>query len=172
MSVRPILSADAPVLRQKARRVKQFNQALRTLVDDMWATLEAAGNGVGLAAPQIGVSQRVVAIAIPADEEEGTPARRYLLCNPEIVKASGEQTDDEGCLSLPGYVGEITRAATVTVKGYTEEGKPIRVKGHGLLARALQHELDHLDGVLFVDRLESLSKLRRLEEPAEGESAA
>lgn len=172
MSVRPILSADAPVLRQKTRRVKQFNQALRTLVDDMWATLEAAGNGVGLAAPQIGVSQRVVAIAIPADEEEGTPARRYLLCNPEIVKASGEQTDDEGCLSLPGYVGEITRAATVTVKGYTEEGKPIRVKGHGLLARALQHELDHLDGVLFVDRLESLSKLRRLEEPAEGESAA
>jgi peptide deformylase len=109
----------------------------------------------------------VVVIEIPADEEEGTPAQRYVLCNPEIVKTSGEETDEEGCLSLPGYVGEVARAAAATVKGFTAEGKPIRVKGHGLLARVLQHELDHLDGVLFTDRLESMDKLRRLGEPEE-----
>ncbi len=170
MSVRTILTADDPVLRQKARRVKQFNDALRALVDDMFETLRAA-HGVGLAAPQIGVPMRVTVIEIPADEEEGTPARSYALCNPEIVRSVGEDTDDEGCLSLPGYVGEVTRAAVVTVKAFTPEGKPIRVKGEGLLARALQHELDHLDGILFIDRLESLDKLRRVGEE-EGDAAA
>ena len=170
MSVRTILTGDAPALRQKARRVKQFNEALRTLVDDMFETMRAA-HGVGLAAPQIGVLLRVVVIEIPADEEEGTHARSYALCNPEIVKSAGEDTDEEGCLSLPGYVGEVTRAAVVTVKGFSPEGKPVRVKGEGLLARALQHELDHLDGILFVDRLESLDKLRRVH-PEESSAVA
>jgi len=169
MSVRTILTGDAPALRQKAKRVKQFDEALRTLVADMFETMRAA-HGVGLAAPQIGVLTRVVVIEIPADEEEGTPARSFALCNPEIVKSAGEDTDDEGCLSLPGYVGEVTRAAAVTVKAFTPEGKPIRVKGEGLLARALQHELDHLDGILFIDRLESLGKLRRVGEE-EGSAA-
>jgi len=166
MAIRPIMQGDAPVLRQKARRVKEYNQALQQLVDDMFETMHAA-NGVGLAAPQVGVSQQVFVVEIPADEEEGTPARRYVLCNPEIVKAQGEETDDEGCLSLPGYVGEVTRAAVVTMKGYDLRGKPVRVRGEGLLARALQHELDHLLGILFVDRLEGLDKLRRVK--AEGE---
>ena len=166
MPARAILSADAPVLRQKARKIKQFDASLRALVADMWDTLHAA-SGVGLAGPQVGAGLRVVVIEIAADEEAGTPARHYALCNPEIVKASGEETDEEGCLSLPGYVGEVTRAAVVTVKGQTPEGKAIRVKGEGLLARALQHELDHLDGVLFVDRLESLDKLRRVGEAEE-----
>jgi len=170
MAVRTILTFDAPVLRERARRVKQFNDALRALVADMFETLHAA-HGVGLAAPQIGVPQRVVVIEIPADEEEGRPARSFALCNPEIVKSAGEDTDDEGCLSLPGYVGEVTRAATVTVKGFSPEGKPVRVKGEGLLARALQHELDHLDGILFIDRLQSLDKLRRLGEE-EGSAVA
>jgi peptide deformylase len=171
MPVRPILSADIPVLRQKAKRVKRYNEKLRALVDDMIETLHAA-NGLGLAAPQIGVSLRVAVIEMPADEEEGTPARRYVLCNPEIVKAKGEQVDDEACLSLPGYVGEVTRAAVVTVKGFTPEGKPVRVKGEGLLARVLQHETDHLDGILFVDRVESLDKLRRVAEAGEGTPAS
>jgi len=170
MAVRTILTFDAPVLRERARRVKQFNDALRALVADMFETLHAA-HGVGLAAPQIGVPQRVVVIEIPADEEEGRPARSFALCNPEIVKSAGEDTDDEGCLSLPGYVGEVTRAATVTVKGFSPEGKPVRVKGEGLLARALQHELDHLDGILFIDRLQSLDKLRRVGEE-EGSAVA
>ncbi len=170
MPVRPILSADSPILRQKAKRVKQFNEALRSLVADMLETMRAA-NGVGLAAPQVGIGQRIVVIEIAADEEAGTPAETYVLCNPEIVKSMGEETDEEGCLSLPGYVGEVTRAAVATVKGFTAEGKPVRVKGEGLLARVLQHELDHLDGVLFVDRLESIEKLRRVGE-AEGEAPA
>jgi len=166
MSIHPILSADAPELRRKAKRIKDFNQALRALVADMFETLQAA-NGLGLAAPQIGVSLRVVVIEIPADEESGEKGRRYALCNPEIVKASGEEYAEEGCLSLPGLFGEVKRAATVTVKGFTPEGKPIRVKGEGLLARVLQHELDHLDGILFIDRLERLDKLRRVSEGAE-----
>ncbi len=166
MPVRPILTTDSPVLRQKARRIKKFDAALRNLVDDMFETLTDA-HGVGLAAPQVGLSVRLCVIEIPADEEENTRARRIVLVNPEIVKSLGEQTDDEGCLSLPGYVGEVTRAAVVTVKGFNAEGKPIRIKGEGLLARALQHEIDHLDGILFVDRLASLDKLRRVGEGAE-----
>ncbi len=161
MSIRTILSAEAPVLRQKAKRIKQFDSSLKTLVADMFETLRAA-NGLGLAAPQIGVSLRVVVIELPADEEAGIPAKSYALCNPEIVKSSGEDTDDEACLSLPGYVGEVTRAAMVTVKAFSAEGKPVRVKGEDILARALQHELDHLDGILFIDRLESLDKLRHV----------
>lgn len=171
MSIRTLIPAEFPVLRQKAKRVKQFNGALRTLVADMLETLQVA-NGVGLAAPQIGVSLRIAVIEIPANEEEGTPAKRYVLCNPEIVKAAGEETEEEGCLSLPGYVGEVTRAATVTVKGFDAEGKPFRIKGEGLLARVLQHELDHLDGILFIDRLESIDKLRRIGESEEEESLA
>ncbi len=166
MSVRSILTAEAPVLRRKAVRVKEYDAKLRTLIADMWETLHEA-NGVGLAAPQIGVSQRVVVIEIPADEEEGRPAKSFALCNPEIVKASGEEVGEEGCLSVPGYWGEVKRAATVTVKGFTPQGKPIRVKGHGLLARALQHELDHLDGILFIDRLESLDKLHHVSDTDE-----
>ncbi len=170
MSVRAIVSTDSPVLRQKAKRVKLYNDALRTLVADMFETMHAA-NGVGLAAPQIGISLRIAVIEIAADEEAGTPAQRYVLCNPEIVKTIGEEVDDEGCLSLPGYVGEVKRAAVATVKGFDAEGKPVRVRGEGLLARVLQHELDHLDGILFTDRLESLDKLRRLRED-EAESPA
>lgn len=164
MAVRPILTAEAPVLRRKAVRVKEYNEKLRALVADMWETLHEA-NGLGLAGPQIGVSQRVVVIEIPANEEEGRLAQSFALCNPEIVKASGEDVDDEGCLSVPGYYGEVKRAATVTVKGFTPDGKAIRVKGHGLLARALQHELDHLEGILFVDHLDSLDKLHHVGDP-------
>ena len=170
MSVRPILSADAPVLREKAKRVKKYDASLRALVDEMFETLREA-HGLGLAAPQVGLSLRLCVIDMPADEEEGTPARSFALVNPEIVRKLGEQTDEEGCLSLPGYAGEVTRAAVVTVKGFDAEGKPIRIKGEGLLARCLQHEIDHLDGILFVDRLESLDKLRRVGEGEEEQAA-
>jgi len=166
MSVRPILPAESPVLRQKAKHVRRFNESLRTLVADMLETMRAAG-GIGLAAPQVGVSLRVAVIELPPDDESGEPAGLHVLCNPKIVKTGGEETDEEGCLSVPGYVGAVTRAATVTVKGFSGEGKPVRVKGEALLARVLQHELDHLDGILFIDRLESLDKLRRLDEAEE-----
>jgi len=143
------------VLRQKARKVPKVDGSIRRLVDDMLDTMRQE-NGVGLAAPQIGVSLRVVVIQLP-DEEP------MVLINPEIVKRSGEREVLEGCLSVPGYSGHIKRSTSVTVKGWDRRGKTLRIKGSGLLAQALEHELDHLDGVLFIDRVESPEKLHRLE---------
>ncbi|MBC7261245.1 MAG: peptide deformylase [Chloroflexi bacterium] len=166
MAKRDILVAGEPVLRQKAKKVTSFGPFLEGLVTDMLDTMRAA-NGLGLAAPQIGVPLRVIVIEMPAEEdEEGNeiqPGQLYVYCNPEIVKAYGEEEDEEGCLSVPGYVGMVKRAAVVTVKGQDLKGRPIRTKAEGLLARAFQHEIDHLDGKLFLDRVESPEKLRRIE---------
>jgi peptide deformylase len=147
VAVRPIMVADAvagvPVLRQKAKRVSQFDRNLRALVDDMIDTMRAAP-GVGLAAPQIGVPLRVAVIEV---DEKVT-----VLVNPEIVKKSGEEELDEGCLSVPGYWGRIKRAHSVTVKARDQFGREIRLKGEGLFGQALQHEIDHLNGILYIDR--------------------
>ena len=128
-----------------------------------------AAPGIGLAAPQIGVPLRVIVVELPEVEGEKDPQRGklFVICNPEVVKSWGEEEGDEGCLSLPGYVGEVKRASRVTVKGQDLKGKKMRVKAHGLLARALQHEIDHLNGMLFTSRLESIDKLRRLEKAEE-----
>jgi len=159
--IRKILFADNPILRKKAQKVKRIDASIQNLIDDMIDTMRAA-NGVGLAAPQIGVSQRVIVIEIPADEQN--PQSRpqlYTLINPEIIKASEEkQVAEEGCLCLPNYVGQVPRAASVTVKARDRRGKEVRIQGTDLLARALQHEIDHLDGVLFVDRIEDMSTFR------------
>ncbi|MBC7233099.1 MAG: peptide deformylase [Chloroflexi bacterium] len=166
MAKRNILVAGEPVLRQKAKKVTSFGPFLEDLVTDMIDTMRAV-NGLGLAAPQIGVPLRLIVIEMPAEEdEEGNeiqPSQLYVYCNPEIVKAYGEEEDEEGCLSVPGYVGIVKRAAVVTVKGQDLKGRPIRTKAEGLLARAFQHEIDHLDGKLFLDRVESPEKLRRIE---------
>jgi peptide deformylase len=140
------------VLRQKAKRVTRVDDSVRKLLDDMVETMHAA-NGVGLAAPQVGVPLRVIVV-----EFEDT---KLQLVNPEVVKASPD-TDvaEEGCLSLPHYYGEVRRHTSVTVKALNRGGKEIRVKGEGWVARILQHEIDHLDGVLFVDRLEHPDSLR------------
>jgi peptide deformylase len=188
MAIRKILFADAPLLRQKSQKLKQVDPATQTLIADMLETLRSA-NGVGLAAPQVGVLQRIIVIEIPPAEEEvegdgrdgqtghdaaiaasdsasakaSPPAkpRQYVLINPEIIKRSeDEEVADEGCLCLPNYVGEVRRAYSVIAKGKDRRGKDIRVKGRGLLARALQHEIDHLDGVLFMDRVEDSKTLR------------
>ncbi len=161
MTVRKILFADEPVLRQKSPKLKRIEPATQTLIDDMIETMRSA-NGVGLAAPQIGVLQRVVVIEIPADKEDPkSKPQLYILINPEIVKAGREEeTTDEGCLCLPNYVGQVRRAAFVAAKCRDRHGKEVRVRGEGLLARALQHEIDHLDGVLFMDRIEDISTLR------------
>jgi peptide deformylase len=176
MAERTVLVAGEPVLRQKAKKIKRFGPSVEALVRDMRDTLHAA-NGLGLAAPQIGVPLRLIVIEMPPEtDEEGNetqPGRLYVYCNPEIVKASGEEEYDEACLSVPDYVGEVKRATLVTVKGQDEKGRKVRSKAEGLLARAFQHEIDHLDGILFIDRVDSPEKLRRIEpEEEEAESGA
>jgi peptide deformylase len=148
-----------PVLRHKAKRVTKIDGKITQLIDDMIDTMHAAG-GVGLAAPQVGVSLRVVVIEMPGEET-------LVLVNPEMVKRTGEVEVTEGCLSIPGYRGEIKRVAKVTVKGLDRQGKQIRIKGEGLLAEALEHELDHINGVLYIDHLASADDLEKVT-PAEG----
>jgi peptide deformylase len=161
LPARKILFHDNPLLRQKSQKLKKLDDSTQTLIDDMLETMRA-NNGVGLAAPQVGVLQRVIVIEIPADPEEpGSKTETYALVNPEIIKRSEEEEiADEGCLCLPHYLGEVARAYAVTAKGRDRRGKEVRVKGEGLLARALQHEIDHLDGILFTDRVEDASTLR------------
>jgi peptide deformylase len=154
MALLPILTQEAPILRQKAKRVTRVDDSIRKLIDDMVETMVAAP-GVGLAANQVGVGLRVIVVK--------TDANLYSLVNPEMVKATGEQVGLEGCLSIPGYVGEVRRAQRVVVRGLNRHGKTVRIKGDDLLARAFQHEIDHINGVLFIDRLTSLDTLRKVE---------
>ena len=151
MAVLPMVDYTNPVLRQKAKRVSNIDGAIAQLIDDMVETMHEV-EGVGLAAPQVGVPLRIAVIELP-DEET------IVLVNPKIVKRSGERQIEEGCLSIPGYRGEIQRSEKVTVKGLDRFGREIRIKGEGLLAQALEHELDHLDGTLYIDHLESIEKL-------------
>lgn len=171
MTVKHILSADNALLRLKSQKVKRIEPATQTLIDDMLETMRAA-NGVGLAAPQLGVLQRVIVIEIPADKEDpASKPQLHALINPEIVKASAEtETDEEGCLCLPHYVGQVKRSVAVVAKGRDRRGKEVRVRGRDLLARALQHEIDHLDGILFTERMEDGATLRYVppKEEAEG----
>ena len=159
MAIRPILTAESPILRERTKKVSTFDTSLHRLLDDMLVTMRDAP-GVGLAANQIGVPLQVAVIEVDDAITE--------LVNPQIVKGAGEQIDWEGCLSIPGYVAEVARAAKVTVKARDRHGKEFRVKGEELFARALQHEIDHLNGVLYIDHLESLEELVRVnEEPVE-----
>ena len=159
MTVIPIRTLPDPVLRQKAKRVGAIDGSIKKLVADMLETMHADPGRAGLAAPQIGVSLRVIVIGIP-DEED------IILINPEIVKKKGERPVTEGCLSVPGYFGQISRAESVTAKGRDLSGKEMRIKAEGLLAQALEHEIDHLNGVVYVDHLESMDELQKIE--AEG----
>jgi len=160
----PITQAGEPVLREKAKKIKSFGPSLEALAAEMLDAMHAA-DGLGLAAPQISVPLRLIVIEMPAElDEDGNeihPGELYVYCNPEIVEASGEEEDQEGCLSVPGYVGQVKRATSVTVKGQDLKGRKIRTKAQGLLARAFQHEIDHINGILFIDRVDSPEKLRR-----------
>jgi peptide deformylase len=171
MAQREILVAGEPVLRQKSKRIKTFGPSIESLVADMVDTMRAA-DGLGLAAPQIGVPLRLIVIETPAEhDEEGNEvkgAKLYVYCNPEIIAASGEEEVEEGCLSVPGYVGAVKRATQLTVKGQDAKGRNVRTKAEGLLARAFQHETDHLNGTLFIDRVDSPEKLRRVKPADEG----
>ena len=173
MAIRSILTAENALLRKKSKKVKRFGASLQALVDDMRETL-AEACGLGLAAPQIGVLQRVFIVDMPAEvDEEGievTESVFYVLVNPQIVKARGEEEMEEGCLSVPGYRGRVNRALDVTIKGQDLSGKPVRHRASDLLAQAFQHELDHLDGVLYLDRLESPDNLWRIDVSEEEEA--
>jgi len=163
--VRPILTFEHPVLREKAKRVPRIDASIQRLLDDLTETMLDAP-GAGLAANQIGVALRVCVV-------KGDDKQIWGLVNPEIVKTDGTQVGPEGCLSYPGWVGEVERAETVVVKGRNRRGKEIRVKSSGFTARAFQHEIDHLDGILFTDRLTSLDTLQRVEDlPAEEQGGA
>lgn len=163
MAIHLILQLGDPILRQPAVEVRRFDRALGHLLDDMTDTMRDAP-GVGLAANQIGRSERVCVIEI-----EG---RLLELINPVLVRVDGTQTDLEGCLSLDGFYAPTTRADHAVVTAQDRRGRPVRVSGRGFLARALQHELDHLDGKLYVDHLDSLDELQRVGEDGELEDTA
>lgn len=147
------------VLRQKAKKVQVIDNSIQKLIDNMIETMQQA-NGVGLAAPQVGVSLRVIVLQMP-DESP------VAIINPEIVERAGEQEVTEGCLSIPGYYGKIKRSAFVTVKGKDRNGRKIKIKASDLLAEALEHEIDHINGTLYIDHLESEDQLYQVDSPVE-----
>jgi peptide deformylase len=155
MAVLDIRTIPDPVLRRKAKKVGAIDRSVKKLVKDMSETLHVEEGRVGLAAPQVGVSLRVAVICLPEGED-------IILINPEIVRRKGRRLVSEGCLSIPGYVGELYRAETVTAKALDIKGKEVRIKADGLLSQALEHEIDHLNGILYVDRMENMDSLRQI----------
>ena len=156
MAVRRILLLGEKVLRAPGVEVEAFDDELRALVADMLETMYYA-EGIGLAAPQVGISLRVCVLDLR--DEDDPEAGRWVFVNPVVVESSDEKEKaPEGCLSIPEMEDVVTRAARVTVRGFDAEGEAIEVEAEGLLARALQHEMDHLDGVLFIDRLSAFKR--------------
>ena len=170
--IREIVTDGHPVLRKVAKRVdpKEIADPLfQQLIDDMFETMYAAP-GVGLAAPQVNVSKRLFVMDTGEDDEH-PEGGRYVVINPKFEVAEDEVEMTEGCLSVPGYVGEITRFNHVVVSGLDRGAKKIRLEGHGLFAQALQHEIDHLDGRLYVDRAKNLRQPQNEEEEAIAQEA-
>jgi len=162
MTVRTVLTMEHPSLRQKASKVRTFGPRLQRLVDDMLETMRDEP-GIGLAANQIGVLQRVIVVDLPEDEEDPQSGRTYAVANPKIARAGSEQEEmEEGCLSVPGLVGDVWRSVEITIKGQDLQGKKIRIKARDMLARVFQHEIDHLDGTLFIDHIDDPAKIRRI----------
>lgn len=156
MAVLPIRSVPDSVLKQKAKKVPAIDGSIKKLIRDMLETMHAEPGRVGLAASQVGVPLRIIVIGMPEKED-------LVLINPEIVRRRGERIIDEGCLSVPGYFGQIKRAESITVKGRDRDGKEARLKAEGLLAQALEHEIDHLNGTLYIDHPEVRETLRKIE---------
>lgn len=170
MAIREIITPPNPTLRKKAKKVRNFSGELQTLIDDMIETMRSA-HGVGLAAPQVDASQRVITIeyaeGLEDPDKENGPAKLYVVVNPEITRHSHESvTGNEACLSIPGYFGDVERYETITIKGLDRHGKPLRLKAKGWLARIFQHEIDHLDGILFIDRATDIWKVEKPPEEA------
>ncbi len=159
MAIREVITVGHPTLRQVAEPVKRLDAEVRTLIADMVETMHAY-NGVGLAAVQVNVPLRIIVVEVPASEEIPGSGQLYVMLNPVIVRRSREkEADMEGCLSVPGYIGEVERARRIIVRGLDEHGKRYELDVEGYVARVFQHEIDHLDGILYTDRLTSLEKL-------------
>ena len=174
MSVRGIVTVPDPVLREKAKGVRRITPEMQTLIDDMIETMREAP-GVGLAAPQVGVGMQLIVVEYSEgsenleEGEEPKPPKLYVVFNPEITRHSKEtELGNEGCLSIPDYMGEVERYSTVTVKGMDRNGKNFKLKAKGWMARIFQHEIDHLNGVLFIDRTDKVWKA----EPEEAQEAS
>ena len=176
MALRKVITDGDPLLRRKSREVREITDRIRMLADDMWETMYNA-NGVGLAAPQVGVLRRLIVIDVtePAADGEGEDGEggedagpapepepvKYALINPEIIEASEERVKaNEGCLSVPGFVGVVERPARVRVRALDIDGGLLEIEGEGMLAKALSHEIDHLDGVLYTDIAESIEEVK------------
>jgi peptide deformylase len=160
--IRPILRYPAPILHQKAVDVSAVTPEVVGLIDDLVQTMHGA-SGVGLAAPQVGLSERVFVIDLSVGK---SPADLIALVNPTFVRRNGMQLEEEGCLSVPGFHATVARPLHVVIRGLDRNGQERTIEAHGLLARALQHEMDHLDGILFIDRLKPVQRrliLRRIE---------
>lgn len=161
MTIRTVVTPPNKTLRERARKVQSFGQETQTLIEDMIETMRAS-QGVGLAAPQIDIGQRVIVIEYAEgseESEEPVPPTLYAVVNPEIVRHSSRKVNGtEACLSLPGYYGDVERFEAVTVKGLTRNGQPFKKKAQGWLARIFQHEIDHLDGILYIDRASQMWK--------------
>jgi peptide deformylase len=152
--IHPIVKYGDPVLETPTKLVENFDEELQKLIDDMFESMYAA-QGVGLAAPQIGISRRVAVIDVSNGK---TPEAKLVCANPEIIYAEGEQREEEGCLSVPGFRGHVARPQYVTIRAYDVTGKEFEMRGEGLLARAFCHEIDHLKGVLFLAHLSMLKR--------------
>lgn len=154
MAILEIVTTPAPVLRRKARKITNFDKDLQAVIENMVETMRKAP-GVGLAAPQVNISERLIVVEYGENEEEDedAPKKLYVLVNPEIVDKSSEMVEGiEACLSIPMLAGEVERHSQILIKGQNRHGKPVKLKAKGWLARIFQHEIDHLDGILFTDR--------------------
>lgn len=152
MAILDVKKVPDPVLRKETQPVDTFDENLQAFIDNMVETMRDEP-GVGLAAPQVGVSQKVIVVEFGDENDPEKPEKLYAVINPEIVSFSEEEeTGIEGCLSIPGMIGEVERPYAIVVKGKNAKGKSIKIKAHGWLARIFQHEIDHLNGVLFTDR--------------------
>lgn len=158
MTIRKITTFPEEVLREDAKPVEVFDDDLAKLIDDMVDTMREAP-GVGLAAPQIGISKRIIVVEFGDEQDDSIPKQLYVMINPEIIKESNDKVPGiEGCLSVPGVVGNVNRSRVVTVRGQNIHGKPVKIRAQGWLARIFQHEIDHINGVLYTDRADDIWK--------------